>query len=197
MRRNCFDGIGGRATAKVMARMNREAEIEAIEILSPSQGNRILAIGIGPGVGVDQLAKSIDPVSVVGIDPSAAMLADARRRNKTWLEAGTVELLQTTADALVWEDGSFDGAVAVNSIQMWDPFDVSLREVSRVLRPGGRLVAVTHDWALKKSTGREPEAWFKWVAQVGDSCGLIQPRMWRARAEEGRAVAFEATRRSP
>ena len=189
-----FEGLAGRATAKVMARMNRQAEIEAIEVLAPSPGDRVLAIGIGPGVGVDHLARTVAGVKITGIDPSAAMLADARRRNRTWIEAGTVALVQTTAAALPGGDASFDGAVAVNSIQMWDPFEASLKEVGRVLRPGGRMVSLTHDWALTKSTGRDPEEWFLWVSDIARRCGFIEARMWPARAEDGRSVAFEATK---
>ena len=190
-----FDGMTGRATAKVMARMNRDAETEAVELLGPAPGDRVLAIGIGPGVGVAHLAGSVDGVTVVGIDPSAAMLAEAGRRNRRWIDAGRVELVRTTADALPGRDASFDGAVAVNSIQMWEPLDASLREVSRVLRPGARLVAITHDWAIERSTGRDPQAWFDWAAETCGRCGLDAPRTWRARAEGGKAVAFEATNR--
>ena len=194
MRPNPFDGLVGFATAKVMAQMNREAEIEAVEVLAPSPGDRVLAVGIGPGVGVGHLARHVAGVTVVGIDPSAVMLANARKRNRALIEAGTVELVQTTADALICEDASFNGAIAVNSIQMWEPFEDSLREVSRVLRTGGRLVALTHDWALRKSTGRDPEEWFAWAESVSRRCGLLQARVWRARADGGTSVAFEATR---
>ena len=189
-----FDGLVGLATAKVMARMNRETEVEAIEVLAPSPGHRVLAIGIGPGVGVNQLARRVAGLTVVGIDPSAVMLSEARKRNRALIEAGTVELVQTTAGALNDEDASFDGAIAVNSIQMWEPFEDSLREVSRVLRAGGRLVALTHDWALRRSTGRDPEGWFAWATDIGGRCGLLRARMWRARAEGGTSVAFEVTK---
>jgi ubiquinone/menaquinone biosynthesis C-methylase UbiE len=189
-----FEGLAGRATAKVMARMNRPAEIEAVEVLAPSAGDRVLAIGIGPGVGVNHLAGTVAGVRIVGIDPSAVMLAEARRRNRTWIEAGRVELVRTAAATLTDGDASFDGAIAVNSIQLWDPFEASLHEVSRVLRPGGRLVSLTHDWALRKSTGREPPEWFLWVSGIARRHGLIEARMWPARAEDGKSMAFEATK---
>jgi SAM-dependent methyltransferase len=124
------------------------------------------------------------------------MLADARRRNRTLIEAGTVELVQTSADALMWADDSFNGAIAVNSIQMWEPFEQSLQEVSRVLRAGGRLVALTHDWALRRSTGRDPQEWFSWVSDIGSRYGLVEAQMRRSRAEGGKSVVFEATKRS-
>jgi hypothetical protein len=41
-------------------------------------------------------------------------------------------------------NGAFHGAIAVNSIQLWEPLDDSIGEVARTLRPGGRLVALTH-----------------------------------------------------
>ena len=193
---NRFDGVAGLATAKLMARMNRNAEIEAIEILGPQTGNRVLAIGIGPGVGVHHLATSVPGVSIAGIDPSAAMLADARRRNRASIESGTVELVQTTADALIWEDMSFDGVVAVNSIQMWDPLDASLAEVARVLRPSGRLITLTHDWAIERSTGRSTDAWAEWVRRLATPVGLTELESWRARSERGKSVALTLTKRN-
>ena len=191
-----FDGVAGRAAAKVMARMNRDAEIEAVDILGPRSGDRVLAVGIGPGVGVRHLATSVEGVSIVGIDPSAAMLAEARRRNRASVESGTVELVQTTADALIWGDSSFAGVVAVNSIQMWDPLDASLAEVARVLRPGGRLVTLTHHWAIERSTGRSPEAWVEWIRELATPLGLTDLESWRARSERGTSVALTMTRRN-
>jgi len=191
-----FDGVAGRATAKVMARMNRDAEIEAVDILGPRSGDRVLAVGIGPGVGVRHLATSVEGVSIVGIDPSAAMLAEARRRNRASVESGTVELVQTTADALIWGDSSFAGVVAVNSIQMWDPLDASLAEVARVLRPSGRLITLTHDWAIERSTGRSTDAWAEWVRRLATPVGLTELESWRARSERGTSVALTMTRRN-
>jgi len=196
MATNPFDGVAGLATAKVMARTNREAEIEAVGILGPQPGDRVLAVGIGPGVGVHHLATSVEGVSIVGIDPSAAMLGDARRRNRASIESGTVELVQTTADALSWGDSTFDGAVAVNSIQMWDPLDASLAEVARVLRSGGRLVTLTHDWAIERSTGRSPGVWAEWVRELATPLGLTDLECWRARSERGRSVALSLTKRN-
>jgi ubiquinone/menaquinone biosynthesis C-methylase UbiE len=134
-------------------------------------------------------------VSIAGIDPSAAMLADARRRNRASIESGSVELVQTTADTLIWGDSSFDGAVAVNSMQMWDPLDVSLGEVTRVLRPGGRLVTLTHGWAIERSTGRSPDVWAEWVRKLAIPVGFTELESWRARSEQGKSVALTLTKR--
>lgn len=191
---NMFDGVAGRVVAKVMARTNREAEAEAIEALAPVAGDAVLALGIGPGVGVELLAEGGVVGRVVGIDPSAAMLDDAQRRNRTAIDAGVVELVRTTADRLPWPDESFDGAVAVNSIQLWEPLDGSLAEVARVLRPGARLVTLTHDWAVRRRAGRSPEEWLREVSSMGAELGLVNARVWRARAEDGRSVGFAVNR---
>ncbi|MGA8724784.1 MAG: methyltransferase domain-containing protein [Acidimicrobiales bacterium] len=205
MGQKMFEGLAGRATAKVMARMNLDSEREAIEILSPSPGDRVVALGIGAGVGVDLLAARLSGaahsgdregkvVQVVGVDPSAAMLAEASRRNRRWIDVGSVELVEATAALLDLENGAFDGAIAVNSIQLWEPLDVSLREVSRVLRSGARLVSLTHDWAIERSTGRDVDGWSERICMLSEAAGFTAPRVWRGRAEDGRSVAFAATR---
>jgi ubiquinone/menaquinone biosynthesis C-methylase UbiE len=189
-----FDGLTGRATAKLMARMNRETEREAVELLAPSPDHRVVVLGSGPGVGVDLLAAALPEGGVVGVDPSAAMLADARRRNQRWIAAGRVELVRGTAAALDAPDGAFDGAIAVNSIQLWEPLDRSLCEVGRVLRRGAPLLALTHDWAIERSSGLPVDAWSERISVMCGPSGFTGPRVWRARSEGGKSVAFLAHR---
>jgi ubiquinone/menaquinone biosynthesis C-methylase UbiE len=202
MGQKMFEGLAGRTTAKVMARMNRESEREAVELFSPSPSDRVVALGIGAGVGVDLLAARLSGAAhsgdgrgkVVGVDPSATMLAEASRRNRRWIDVGVVELLQATVASLDMENGAFDGAIAVNSIQLWEPLDVSLREVSRVLRPGARLVTLTHDWAIERSTGTDVDGWSERIRMLAEASGFTAPRVWRGQAEDERSVAFAATR---
>jgi ubiquinone/menaquinone biosynthesis C-methylase UbiE len=202
MSQKMFEGLSGRATAKVMARMNRDSEREAIDLLSPSRGDRVVALGIGAGVGVDLLAARLSgtppfgdrAAKVVGVDPSAAMLAEASRRNRHWIDVGAVELLQGAADSLDLENGAFDGAIAVNSIQLWEPLDVSLCEVSRVLRSGARLVTLTHDWAIERSTGQDVDTWSERIRALSEASGFTAPRVWRGQAEDGKSIAFAAAK---
>src|SRR5947209_580172 len=148
-RRDLFDGASGRVLAAVMARRNRDSEEEAIEVLGPRPADSVVCIGVGPGIGISRLAAHCTEGRIAGVDPSAVMVAQSRRRNRTALESGQVELVQTAADCLPWPGGHFDGAIGVNSIHLWRPLEASVAEVARVLRPEGRLVTLTHDWAIK------------------------------------------------
>jgi ubiquinone/menaquinone biosynthesis C-methylase UbiE len=145
-----FDGPGGWLAGPVMARMNRDMELAAIDELAPPPDASVLAVGFGPGVGIAELAKVLTRGVVGGVDPSAAMCQQAGRRNRGAAESGQVSLECSTADSIPWPDGTFTGAIAVNSIQVWDPIDASVREVARVLAPTGRLVSITHVWAIEK-----------------------------------------------
>lgn len=189
---NLFDGLAGRAVAKVMARSNRDAELEAIDVLNPSADDLVVAIGVGPGVGVEALAGRVR--SVLGIDPSAVMIEEATRRCRGLIDAGIVQLGRRDAADIPLPDGSADGAVAVNSIQLWEPLDVSIAEVARVLRPGGRLVTLTHDWAIRRSHNSDIETWFAETSAVCARHSLVSTECRRAHAEGGRSVVFTARR---
>lgn len=185
---NMFERLSGMAVAKVMARANRGAELEAIEILHPSRDDLVVAIGVGPGVGVQAISSRVR--TVVGIDPSQAMIDDASRRCRDGIAAGVVELHRTDAAAIPVPDSSADGAVAVNTIQLWDALDESLAEVARVLRPGARLVTLTHDWAIQRSCGLNAEAWLQQTSALCAQHNLIDAQSRRAVAERGRSVVF-------
>jgi len=187
-------GLGGRVTAKIMARANRQTEAEALAELAPGPDDDVLVIGFGPGVGLELLARVVTGGHIAGIDPSLVMLREARRRNRAAVASGRMELRQATDDALPFLDETFDGVLTVNTIQLWNPLAEGVVEVARVLRPGGRLVSFTHDWAIRRSTGREVEDWAADTAATCREYGLTETRWWRASAESGRSVAFSARR---
>lgn len=187
-----FEGVAGRAAAKVMARSNRDAELEAIDILDPGHDDCVVAIGIGPGVGVHALSTRVR--SVLGVDPSHVMIEEARRRCSSGIRAGIVELAVSNAARIPLPDESAHGAIAVNSVQLWAPFDSSVAEVARVLRPNGRLVTLTHDWAIRRSRETDIDRWVDVATETCARYGLVDPACYRARAEHSRAVVFTVRR---
>jgi demethylmenaquinone methyltransferase/2-methoxy-6-polyprenyl-1,4-benzoquinol methylase len=103
------------------------SQIEAV----PSDVVLDVACGTG-AVATELLARY--GCRVVGIDQSAGMLAEARRRL-----AERVELHEGRAEALPFEDASFDGLTFTYLLRYVDDPEATLRELARVVRPGGRI----------------------------------------------------------
>jgi ubiquinone/menaquinone biosynthesis C-methylase UbiE len=158
-----FEGLAGRMSGQVMARMNRDMELAAIAELHPAPGHQVLAIGFGAGVGVEALAHELDTGVVTGIDPSSTMVALARHRNRHGIDDGRVVLHRAAAEAIPFSADSFDGVIAVNCIQLWDPLVRAVDEIARVIRRGARLATVTHGWAIEN---RNPLA--EWTEAFSD-----------------------------
>jgi ubiquinone/menaquinone biosynthesis C-methylase UbiE len=112
------------------------------------------------------------------------MLELARRRNRRSVDAGQVVLVEAAANRIPFPDEAFRGVVAVNSMQLWRPLEGSLREVARVLAPGGTLVAVTHVWAMQKQAPLDK--WLTELAPLLRACGLGE---WLQRTESFRSGA--------
>jgi len=161
---NGFDGPLGRATAHVMVTMNRDMELTAVNLVGPAEHAHLLAVGFGPGVGVKELARRTRHGLVAGVDPSEAMVRHATRRNRAAVAAGSVVLRRARAESIPWPDSSFDGVVAVNSVQLWHPLDDAIDEVVRVLRPVGSIVFVTHRWAIERACSAD--AWIAGVTEL-------------------------------
>jgi SAM-dependent methyltransferase len=107
---------------------------------------RVLEVGIGSGLNLPFYRRDIEVV--IGIDPSAELLAMARKHT-AWLHF-PVKLLHGPAEMLPVENDSIDSVVMTWTLcSVADPGRV-LAEIRRVLRPGAALVFVEH--------GRAPEA---------------------------------------
>lgn len=114
-------------------------------VSSASPGDVILDVGTGSGLAIRELLKKKPSVGlVVGIDSSEEMIRLARRRTAS---AGlrNVKFLKMLAEELHFPEGFFDVVVSNCGINVAH-FSQCLKEISRVLRPGG--VFAFNDWNL-------------------------------------------------
>ena len=114
----------------------------AAQLLDIQPIDRVLELGCGPGVALAALAAQATHGLVVGVDHSHVMIRQARRRNRAAVKAGRVRLIQSPVENLTIEDGQFDAALAVNTVRMWPDPPSQLRDIARLLRPGGRIALV-------------------------------------------------------
>jgi len=102
-----------------------ESELAALaQIIRP--GLASLEVGVGSGLFAEPLGIP------QGLEPSTVMAARARERG--------IKVDQGTAEALPYEDGSFDLTLMVTAICFVDDPSATARELFRVLKPGGRAV---------------------------------------------------------
>jgi cyclopropane fatty-acyl-phospholipid synthase-like methyltransferase len=122
--------------------------------LDPRPGQRVLDVGCGVGTPGIRLARA-RAVQVVGISISKDQIARANERAHAEGVSDTVRFEHADATLLPFPDSSFDAAWAMESMLHMDR-EQALREIVRVLRPGGRLVI--SDFILRRpiSDDRKP-----------------------------------------
>ena len=103
------------------------------------------------------------------------MVRRAARRTATLRalgRAGRLAVLRAPAEALPFADQSFDAALAVNAVYFWRPPLAALREVRRVLRPGGRLVLAIEASDALRSLGATSATGFATAepAEIAEWC---------------------------
>jgi len=103
-------------------------------------GHRVLDVACGTGVLAREAANRVGPTgSAVGVDINDGMLAVARR------EAPEIEWRKGAAEALPFDDGSFDAVVSQFGLMFFDDRRAAIREMMRVLRPQGALAVAVWD----------------------------------------------------
>jgi demethylmenaquinone methyltransferase / 2-methoxy-6-polyprenyl-1,4-benzoquinol methylase len=106
----------------------------------PQAGDRVLDVATGTGMVAAELLRRCE-CSVVGIDQSAAMLARARARFAA-AQDSRVELIEGEAESLPFADASFDVVTVTYLLRYVDDPAATVRELARVLRPGGRIASL-------------------------------------------------------
>ncbi|PDT68553.1 SAM-dependent methyltransferase [Bradyrhizobium sp. C9] len=123
----------------IMARMNADCGEWVTERLEVEPDDRVLEIGFGPGVVIQRLSKLVPAGRVAGVDLSQEMVQQARSRNAAAVQDGRLDLRLGSVEHLPFDADSFDRALAINSMQVWPDAMAGLREIQRVMKPGGRI----------------------------------------------------------
>ncbi|MGA8364073.1 MAG: class I SAM-dependent methyltransferase [Solirubrobacteraceae bacterium] len=151
-----------------------------VDALAPADGERILDVATGTGMVAAELLARAD-CSVVGLDQSAEMLAGARTRFAADPGcAARVELVEGQAERLPFADATFDALTFTYLLRYVDDPPATMRELARVLRPGGRIASLEFGVPPRAA----PRLAWRFYTAVGlPTLGRVFSRDW---AEVGR-----------
>jgi SAM-dependent methyltransferase len=108
--------------------------------ISIRKNDTILDVGCGGGGTIRKLARTATEGKVYGVDYSEESLRIGTKTNRRWIEAGRVEIRQGSVSSLPYPDDMFDLVTAIESHYFWPDLINDMKEVLRVLKPGGMLL---------------------------------------------------------
>ncbi|CAN5493594.1 class I SAM-dependent methyltransferase [soil metagenome] len=123
--------------AESMDKANKPLFELTLEAMQLKNHEKILEIGIGSGKFLNFLFSKASGLKVSGIDYSEEMVQKAREINKNAVASGKLSLLVGNSNRLPFDDHSFDKVFCNMVIYFWDEPAEHLKEVHRVLKPGG------------------------------------------------------------
>lgn len=125
---------------------------------------RILDAGCGPGQFTILLAEALAPAEIWGIDLAPGMIEIAKRHQSKSPAASRLHFEVADVARLPFPDGHFDGVVSSGSIKHWPDPVAGLRELYRVLAPGGRaLVAELNRAAPAEGIAKQRARSQSWI----------------------------------
>jgi demethylmenaquinone methyltransferase/2-methoxy-6-polyprenyl-1,4-benzoquinol methylase len=146
----------------------------AVEAVAARPEDRVLDVACGTGLVSKALVERWG-CRVVGLDQSAAMLGRAREKvaSSTRL-AGRIELVEGQAESLPFADAEFDHLTFTYLLRYVDDPAATLRELARVVRPGGRVSSL--EFCLPRGLWLAP--WRLYTSVGLPALGRIDSRGW-------------------
>ena len=157
-------------------------------------GKSVLDIGSGAG-GVDcLLVETHGAGHVTGIDVEDTVIATARRHVAQRGLAERIDLVKVAPGPFPFEPDSFDIVFSKDSIVHIPDKHALMREVARVLKPGGRFVA--SDWLIGHEGDPSPEM-ATYLKAEGLDFGMASPERYRAASEAAGFIDVRIVNRNP
>lgn len=139
-------------------------------VLAPAEG-RVLEIGFGTGANLSHYPDSVQQLEIV--EPDAALNVRARRRLEKTSRDVIVHAL--SAEQLPFDTGSFDTVVSTFTLCSIPDVESALREVYRVLKPGGQFLFLEHGLSPEAGVARWQHRLTPLQKVIGGGCHLDRP----------------------
>ncbi len=136
-------GLAGRITVIFMNIGHKSIYKNVAKVLQLQQDDDLLEVACGNGYFMNKYASHVH--SVAGLDLSELVVKMAKKKHRGRIKAGTAEFVHGDASQLPWEDSRFSVATTMGSFTSFPKPLESLKEMYRVLRPGGRVI-VSIEW---------------------------------------------------
>jgi SAM-dependent methyltransferase len=143
-------GFFGRILARGMAWGHRGFYKNTAKVLDLQSDDKYLEIGFGSGLFIKKYVSHV--LRIAGLDYSEDMVKLASSINKNLVKSGKAEFKQGNVSNLPWNDNEFSVVVGIETFFFWAEPEKCLKEIFRVLIPGGRLIL---EMAYNKDDGRD------------------------------------------
>ncbi len=179
------EGFLGRVMLRFMNFGHAPLTNWGLSLVEIHEGWTMLDIGCGGGATLKRLLKRSKGAQVYGIDISEESVAKARKVNANVLDR-QVFVTQGSAEKLPYEDNKFDLVTAVETVYFWPDLPNCLKEVRRVVKPGGRF-------AIMVEVLENDSVW----TDVVDGMTAYSPEQLKEMLEGAGFVKTELHRRKP
>lgn len=177
------------ATYDSMSRKTEEAGLRALRrgLLAEASGS-VLEVGAGTGANLAHYNGKVE--SLVFTEPEPAMIR--RLQKKAREEAPLAKILRAPAEDLPFEDDTFDTVVSTLVLCGVDDQARALREIKRVLRPGGRLLFLEHVRSDDQTLARFQDR-MNWLNRLVVDCDCNRPTLATIEATSFAVARLEQT----
>ncbi|MEJ7730810.1 MAG: class I SAM-dependent methyltransferase [Polyangiaceae bacterium] len=160
-----------------MSRTNAARLRWAVEVLDPRPGDRILEVGCGVGAAVELVAAHLRRGTILALDRSQPMVAQARRRNAAAIADGRVRIEAVAVAVADLGRAAFDRIFSFNVGLFWRHPAPELPALVRALRPAGVLY-VFHQAPVPTDMRSPIGALRAQLASLGlDACEVLRERL--------------------
>jgi SAM-dependent methyltransferase len=165
-------GALGSVGARVMPRMVGRLYPMMAKELDLRPDDDLLEVGCGSARLLAEQASQVRYIA--GLDASGIQVGKARRNLADRIAEGTAEVVLGDAMELPWEDGRFSVVASLNCLKFVPDPPKALREMHRVLRPGGRLVLTIDKQSDKWGRSGQVDAMGQWQWSVDDCRRMVE-----------------------
>jgi SAM-dependent methyltransferase len=132
----------GKIFARAMNKGHEHMTDWGLQHVTVGRGFNVLDVGCGGGRTIEKLVALAAEGKVYGVDYADGSIAVSREHNAALIEAGRVVIENASVSNLPFPENTFDVVTAVETQYYWPNLEGDMREILRVLKPGGMLVVI-------------------------------------------------------